>query len=557
MSTDLVWQPPVWYVAPERAQPFGIVCGSQLFVWQSRRPSGLMGEPWTHLDLTRPLPNSLAGAGSGGIPGADLGTLAAVLHELGLRAIWLVPAVGGRPSEVDLPILREWSRTSPTQLRAQHPEFALRELSARGPGGGNAILGGLTIRRAGQDGEAEGAYRCIYATWPQDPWAITEALADLPTEPAERARLVASALLFAEWALGVQLWWSPAHSGLTLLRSCLQYWARPENSVSIEPLPDEWQRQFRGPLRTFDMRWARPITPEELPPGNGLVPIWSYDRRLSYVSSAGAVPCGEPLATNEFHEHLPGVYRISAQVPVGWDARTPGPFHIGAGAGSYPLAVQDEWAWEPFVRLALRSGWDVRVREGWYWPKHQKHALLRTWHDRIYAAREAAEQLKASPSAEDCLVGRLSTKIVKRLGVATIGRLMPSLGRAVMNSEVAEASDLPIEWEVTDEDGRLTGLVEARTPLGRTDLVHPEWWSAIVSRASEALLSTAYHFAPTATVGLYIDCLYTLRPIPDLVADPHKPNYFGPRGVAYVPRDVLVAGDFVQLVKAAKQGMEG
>jgi hypothetical protein len=310
-------------------------------------------------------------------------------------------------------------------------------------------------------------------------------------------------------------------------------------------------------LRTFDVRWARPITSEELPPGDGPIAIHSYDRRLSFVTSASEVPCGEPLRTSEFHEHLPGVYLLSAHAPIGWDARTPGLFHVGEGAGSYPLRIREVWAWEPFIRLALHSGWAVRVHQGWHWPKSQKHALLRTWHDRIYAARDATEQLKVSANAQERLVGTVAAKIVKRLGVATIGRLMPCLGRAVMSSEEAEAADLPIAWELTDEDGRLTGLVEARTPLGRVDLVHPEWWSAIVSQASEALLSTCYSHAPTTTAGLYIDCLYSLRPIPELPGDPRKLSYFSPRPVALVPRDVLAAGDFVQLVKVAKEGREG
>lgn len=530
-----IYVPPVWTVRPTDGGALGVVCGHDLLIFQNEDPratGGLAGAPFCI-----PL----------GDAAADMAALVGLAYEHRIGSLWLIPAKGAQPSAADAPLLIAWTQKARVPaLREAHPQYAWHELTARGTKGSAAMLGGLVVQRMKESGERGGALLRIYAPWVQDVWPLR--IGELPTELAARARTVASGLLLAQYVLGVQLRFSPSYSGLVLLRQTL---AQSRIDVDLSPLPSEWlDWLLNREHRASPLQWRRSLSPEEAA-GGERVALHKYDRNASYVSSARAVPCGEPEQIYEYRPGWQGVYYISAQAPAGWDPRTPGPFHVGQGAGDYPLTVRDTWAWEPHIRLASKWGWGVNVHEGYAWPKAKQHDLFRPWQERIWAARRELAALEAVPNPGAVIAARIAARIVKRVGLATVGRLLQAQGRSARSTDEAEELGLEVLWEDFDEAGDFTGMAEVKDALGRADLLHPEWWSIIIANANERLLNATYTTAPADTLGLYVDALYTLEPHEQLAGDPLKAGGFRHAGTAELPRNQIDQAASAQtLVKA-------
>jgi len=539
MST--IYVPPIWTVRPTDGGELGIVCGSELMVFRNKDPR-LTETCWPY---TVPL----------GEAANDVATLAALAYEHRVGSLWLLPCAGAQPAAGDASLLRAWmQRAHVPALREAHPEYTWHELTAKGSKGSSAMLGGLVVQRRNAEGESYGALLRIYAPWVQDVWPIR--LEELPAGLDDRARVLAAGLLLAQHLLGVQLRFSPSYSGLVLLRQTL---SQSRIDVDLSPLSSEWLDWLLSrEHRAHPLQWRRPLETSEPDGGDPRatgrdrpVTLHKYDRNASYVSSARTVPCGEPEKVSEYRPGRQGIYRFTAQAPAEWSPCTPGPFHVGQGAGSYPLRVEDTWAWEPHIRLALKWGWEVAVHEGYAWPKTAQHDLFRPWQERVWAARRETANLAMSRNPENAHIARIASRIVKRVGLATIGRLLQVQGRSARSVGEAESLDLEVTWMDVNEAGDFTGMAEVKDTLGRADLLHPEWWSIIIANANERLLNATYTNAPADTLGLFVDALYTLEPHEQLAGDPLKTGGFRHAGTVTLPRgDIDRSASAASLVKA-------
>jgi hypothetical protein len=552
-----VYVPPHWQVDPARQGPIGVLCGDALWTFPNEDPRSSGGL----LRVQVPYP-------AGELVNSVWG-LAEAAVRLQLSAIWLVPVAGSAPSGRDPRVLREWNRAPWARKPApESTSFVWHELTARGGLGGSAELAGLVAQAKGPDGKGHGEPIRIIAAWVQDGWRLAGVLRDYAGDPGDRALVVASGILLGSYALGAQFRFSPSHSGTQMIRQELDRWQRRGVELGIP----ETDRRRLDELRATPIEWARP-TGATPPAGLWETPdvaLWKYDRNGSYVSSAREVPVGAPVHTdraqplNDLRPALPvGVYRIDAAPPDWFDPQLmPGPFHR---SGRWVGGGFDLWAWEPQLRLARRWGWEIEIREGWYWPKGQIHDLLRSWQDRLWNARsicndffrigEAAEE-HMGRGAEVRQAARVAGGLVKHVGVTSIGRLVPTTGRAVVTEAEAIAKTLPVLWHFTDDRGRETGMVEVEMEPGRVDLIRPDWWSVIISNAVERLLEQCYRYARGSTVLLYVDALYSTSAIAELDGSRDKRGGFKLEAIRQVPRELAFGGDPVKLVRGFAHGAE-
>lgn len=366
--------------------------------------------------------------------------------------------------------------------------YTWHELSADG------AVCGLVAQKRGADGKGQGMPLAIYNPTVNDPWGIACILPRPYTvDSATRARALAEGVALAAFALGQQLRFSPSYTGNAILRRVLA-----DHPREIPPLSQEW-RETLYERRPSPVQWCQPNVAQGMQSaalinGGSDVEVHIYDRNMSYVSSAREVPIGDPVETHEFHPHLPGVYLVG-----------------------------DTWMWEPEVRHWLRS---ITLKgtpppqfyyvTGYYWTKEQR-IDLRTWHDRIWAARRASR-------AVESVAGRIAEALVKKIGVSTVGRLIQRRGRKVCTEAEALRDGLRILNYETDDNGRDTGNVEVEAPLGREDMAWPHVWSTIISNANERLWNAIATYAPHDTILAYVDQFYCLSRHPELdeKLDPNK-----------------------------------
>jgi hypothetical protein len=523
---------PRWQTDPAKAGPSGVVCGTRVFLFANR-------DPWQAGRLP------VGRAVELGEELEDLTALSRRALTAGIEALWLIPR-SSSPSPDDPPIIREWAALSrEDRVRAAAPDLDVRPLSGFGVLG-SGTQAGLGIRRRRGEGPAGHVLR-LHAPWIGDHWAIAEDLRDLPADPPERARTAMTGIALAAYALGVRLMASPSGTGMTLLRETLQ---SQHKEIAA---PAEWAQELVTAHPIVPLEWARELGPEES--AGDPVTVYTYDRNSSYVSSAREVPIGDPVPTASFVPNLPGLYRLSAAAPAAWPATLPGPFFLPRedAIPAYPAAVRDVWAWEPHIRLALAQGWKLEIHEGYYWPK-ERRIDLRVWHDRVWDARRRLAALHREGPAELRGAAAIASHIIKRAGVAAIGRLAQTYQRAMVTTAAAEAEGWRIGLEETDEWGEYTGRAEAYRAAGKTDLLRPEWRNTIIARANERLLSAAYGQAPADTIGAYVDCLYTTAEHPELAGDPLKVGGFRFKRVSDVPRADLLTHEPWTQATAIKRG---
>ena len=524
--------PQPWQIDPANDGRIGVLCGPALYTFTSKDPG-----------QTDPAPEGMIPFAGEGLP-----ELLRVASRSKLSAIWLVP-LGASIGRLDAPLLRGWTgQTFSRDRKLLEKSFSLHELTARGGRGGEARFAGIVARALNPTtGKPTGAVIRVIAPWVQDQWRLPKGLPDLSSDPIRRASQFAGSVLRAAFALGAQLRFSPSYVGLSMLRQELGRWQRRGVDFTLD---GAWRERFDA-LRATPIQWARPG--EKAPPpalGTGPTPavtLWKYDRNGSYVASAREVPTGPPLPLDGRKglmatEKLPmGLYQVRATPPAWFDpAKLPGPFREHNRWTGSPEAA---WTWEPQIRLAQRHGWTIELLDGWFWPKSHIHDLFRSWQTRIFAARAATEG------------DRIANGIVKQVGVATIGRLVSTGGRAVVTEQEAERRGLPILWRVSDA-GKPTGMVEVELEAGRVDLIRPDWWSLIIANAVERLLERAYTVGRETTVLLYVDALYSTMPIAELAGPPDKPGGFKLEAARSVPASVLRGGDPVATAIAFANGEE-
>lgn len=484
--------PAVWEIEPARARRVAVLCGPVVYLLDHARPDSEDGEVVN-------------------VAGATLDTIIEQAVAAKCGALWLLPVGGTEPrGSYDAPWLVSWDAAARACLALPHimPDYPLRfhELSQK-----NRIAGLVAQRTRG------GMPMGVYAAW-LDQWNVASVLDELPAEPMQRARAFAYGVRLAAFALGAQLRFSPSYTGLQLLRSTLA-----RKSFEIPPL-SAWAHELVMEHRPTYVQWCRVIAPREqfMHRPQDLLVMHKYDRNASFVASAGEVPVGDPVHTTQFMPGRPGFYHVRSWVlstaheelglTIG-ERNMPGPFHVGEGAGRYPWGILETYAWEPQIRLAQKAGIPVTVLDGWYWP--EKHDLFRSWRERIWSAREQA-------LAEAGGSGAVAKAIVKRVGVAAIGRLLQQRGRAVMRSEDARAQSYAVLTHEVDDWGELTGMVEAEAPLGKVDLAQPHWWSTIIANANERQTSALYQHVASVPVAAYVDACYCLEAWPRGDLEPER-----------------------------------
>ena len=407
------------------------------------------------------------------------------------------------------------------------PQYTAHELSSDG-----MLCGMIAQRRdpADPSGRGRGEPIGIYATWVNDFWGISAAASILTP------REVAEGLALASHLLGMQLRFSPSYTGLQMLRQELGLWE--QRNGALPELSAAWREQLMdAELRAPYAQWRAPLPQGTAGAAAGQpTPLWVYDRNSSFVSSAREVGVGDPEPTATYQPGRPGVYRVSAwSHATYWPDMLPGPFCVGAGIGTYPVNHYGPavWAWEPQIRQAIRAGYQVRIEDGFYWPKGPRgsggrvHDLFRTWQARFWDARRVARGWGGS--------GALAAALTKKIGVATIGRLAQREGRALVRVEQAQREGLRIISRETDAAGELTGNAEVEMALGRTDLLQPGWWSVIIANSNERLWNALYTQAPQNTALAYIDGLTLTQAAPALDGDRDKPGGFRFQGRFTVP----------------------
>lgn len=488
--------PPAWQIDPTRVQRIAVLCGPALVLLE-------------HAHAEAPDREVRA------VAGLSLESIIEEAVAAHCGALWLLPASGTMPCDaLDARWLVEFEAAARACLALPQvmPDYPLRvhELSQKNR------LAGLVVQRRGG-----GLPMGVYAAW-LDVWNVVGVLGELPEDPLARARTFAQGVRLAAFALDAQLRFSPSYTGLQVLRQTLA-----RKPYAIPPLSG-WARDLVLAHRPTYVQWCRPITAREQTlwqheqPRRGLV-LHKYDRNSSFTAAAGEVPVGDPQRTREYVPGSPGLYRLRVvSAPYAVPTQLPGPFHVGEGAGEYPIdpaALEDVWAWEPQIRHAARLGWYVEVLDGWYWPKGkqggQVHDLFRVWRERLWLARTQAEAVEGP-------VGRVAKAIIKRVGVATIGRLLQQQGRAVMQQSEAQARELAILSHEVDDWGELTGVVEVDAPLGRVDLQQPHWWSTIIANANERLMQAITAHVAAAPVAAYVDAVYCLGTWPPEDVEPRR-----------------------------------
>lgn len=345
---------------------------------------------------------------------------------------------------------------------------------------GDGAVAGLVAQKRGRDPNGPagiGLPLCIYKPMVNDHWGMGSALVDMPGGESSIVTFVAG-LALAAFALGQQLRFSPSYSGNAMLRTELAAYERRVGQ-EIAPLSEEWRERIYQ-AKPAPLMWRRRMSARGAV--RGMIPVHLYDRNMSYVSSAREVPTGDPRETRKYRKHLPGFYE----------------------------APDRGIMWEPELRATPYEA----LWRGYYWPRTQM-IDLRWWSARIWDARK---QCHATPGP----VGRIAEALVKRVGVATIGRLIQHTGRAVMPIERAKLTGAPVLSYESDSRGNLTGNVEVEAPIGRDDLLWPHVWATIISNANERVETTIERHARYDTLLAYVDQFYCLERHLELEGDPMK-----------------------------------
>lgn len=478
--------PPRWQTDPAHAGKVAVLCGEELYTFVNEEPSA----DWPlvfdgHMERL-----------------ADDTTLCGLLIGLladGVETLVLAPIASSArfDSQFDHPLARAWPQNAlPEALEYESAgELKVHPLSARSFG--LSSLGGVVAQFA-----RGGPLLCVYGPDALDGWGLLDD--ELPAIPWDRARILASAWLHASYALGQRLRFSASYSGLALMRQALTSQAA---RLDLAPPNDDYRALIRE-AQAHPLSWARPVLTEN-PRA-----VWSYDRNFSWITAAREVPIGNPEPVTEVQLNTPGVYFVRVSPPP--DALTdlalePGPVCEG---GRWVHETRGAWLWEPMLRYCARRGYHVEVITGYAWPRTQR-VDLRAWQDRIWSARRRMAALGASPRFQAGDIGRLGERLVKTAARAALGRLNQTRGYAMASLTAIDPQDVR-HLDIGDH-GELTGLGEVEAPLGRSDLVRPEWWSTIVSQANERLLNVAHMFAPThGTFCAYFDGVYLLRPVGEL-----------------------------------------
>lgn len=164
-----------------------------------------------------------------------------------------------------------------------------------------------------------------------------------------------------EGQIGIPLAWSPATTGLALMRATTKH-------TKAANMPDALPS-----IATGAIHWRRPLNRSEYSKG-----YWHYyDVNAAYVSAAGSTPLG---AYRPLEAHWSAADEKGKRAAI-WAVHCPVPGDVIRHDGWYDTAV---------VRAQMQSDPTViKVAHGLAW--EESHYCLRGWSDKLWAARRDQE----------------------------------------------------------------------------------------------------------------------------------------------------------------------
>lgn len=241
--------------------------------------------------------------------------------------------------------------------------------------------------------------------------------------------------------------------------------------------------------------------------GGELPALHTYDGRWSYAALCKGLPFGIPGydRRSEFEGYRRARYRVAVTVPAGWDHVGLLPAHGERGSWRWPSEPGeyfDTWADGCEVGLALKHGWQVRIRERLLFAEHQGagRGPLDTWADRLVRMRERAP-------------GRLIRSAVRAMLLHTVGAFYGRPHRVTRAGDFTDVPEDAANWRTAGD----THLWAEDRGQAWPIMAHPEWSAAIWARARARLLDAptghvrragALHVPRSHVVGFRTDAIY-------------------------------------------------
>ena len=390
----------------------------------------------------------------------------------------------------------------------------------------------------------------------------------LDTALIEQAHTRLEHLLKTEFDAGAILFGTPSRTGQDLLlRSLPQYddfderGRRTKQPYEYLPAPADVRDILTHNFGQGRMEFVAPPQRRAVssPP---LREMFLLDARWMYAAHVRGLPvllAGSPSSAQVVHDtapdfeaYRPGFYRVLFRAPQDWG-------HIGLLPvwdaeelrTTWPVESffwQTGWATEPEVRLALREGWDVRVRERILFAPSSTPGSdpARTWIETLIRLRARIAGNNTSNSNSNSTDPTENTQSADRLLSAALRNLVITPVGAWTRRDKRELHvTLPgHEGEIPDDAEDVTPIYADPTKptpdtlvriewysLGRLDamqaaMYRPEWSVAVWGSARRTLAEESLRYPQDGQIALRSDAL-ALRYLPtNLREDDGKPGRF-------------------------------
>lgn len=316
---------------------------------------------------------------------------------------------------------------------------------------------------------------------------------------------------------GAVMWASPQATGTDLLLRTLpagREWAPLDRALQDEIRTTATQ----GRVETW------PACPSLVAGGTtsfSIPRLVEYDGRFMYSALCAELPEGDPVGGQGWPDpdalgYLPGTdpvmvrgrFLVEWRAPADWRHVGILP-HLGAEGWTWPVSRKWMRGWVDGAELlvAVRWGWEVRVKRHVCWPRPQGGGPLKAWAATLVEARDHARLFGGRPS-------ELAQAGLRAILLTTVGVLH---GRAHTHTKVGDEPE-PGAKRARMEGGQWVWQTDARkVEAARPEFAHPEWSAAVWARCRARLLDArgakgertgALHVDPASIVAFSLDALY-------------------------------------------------